>query len=147
MPRGQATMRLALKKEGAEPDESWCIGEEKKFPDLVLEVALSSRGIDKLETYQRFRVPEVWFWRKGKLEIHSLDRSGGYERIQKSRLLPGLEVPVLEKCVAICSWQQARGTFRAVGQRLKAGYGSERAYFASPLDSNPVKRFRAESRN
>src|SRR5438876_12179359 len=27
--RGQATMRLALKEAGAEPDESWCIGEEK----------------------------------------------------------------------------------------------------------------------
>src|ERR1044071_7105802 len=25
MPRGQATMRLALKEAGAEPDESWCI--------------------------------------------------------------------------------------------------------------------------
>jgi Uma2 family endonuclease len=113
MPRGQATMRLALKKAGAEPNESWCIGEEKKFPDLVLEVALSSGGINKLETYWRFRVPEVWFWRKGTLEIHSLNRSGLYERIQKSRLLPGLEVSELEKCVAIRSWQQARRTFRA----------------------------------
>ncbi len=36
-PRGQATMRLALKQAGAEPDESWCIGGEKEFPDLVLE--------------------------------------------------------------------------------------------------------------
>src|SRR5947209_2874742 len=30
--RGQATMRRALKQAGAEPDESWCIGEEKAFP-------------------------------------------------------------------------------------------------------------------
>ena len=113
MPRGQATMRLALKKAGAEPDESWCIGEEKRFPDLVLEIALSSGGIDKLETYQRFRVPEVWLWRKGILEIHGLNRSGVYERIQKSRLLPELDVAMLEKCVAIRSWQQARHAFRA----------------------------------
>lgn len=113
MPRGQATMRAALKKAGAEPDESWCIGEEKKFPDLVLEIALSSGGINKLATYQRFRVPEVWLWRKGKLEIHCLSRSSVYERTQKSRLLPGLDVAALEKCVAIRSWQQARRTFRA----------------------------------
>jgi Uma2 family endonuclease len=30
MPRGQATLRRALKQAGAEPDESWCIGVEKK---------------------------------------------------------------------------------------------------------------------
>ena len=53
MPRGQATMRLALKEAGAEPDESWCIGPEKEFPDLVLEIALTSGGIDKLEIYRR----------------------------------------------------------------------------------------------
>jgi Uma2 family endonuclease len=112
VPRGQATMRLALKKAGAEPDESWCLEEEKKFPDLVLEIALSSGGINKLETYRRFRVPEVWIWRKGHLEIHALNRSGVYERLQTSRLLPRLDVPLLEKCVAIRSWQQARRTFR-----------------------------------
>ncbi len=37
MPHGQASMRLALKQAGAEPDESWCLGEEKEFPDLVFE--------------------------------------------------------------------------------------------------------------
>jgi hypothetical protein len=37
MPRGQATMRKALKQAGAESDESWCIDGEKEFPDLVSE--------------------------------------------------------------------------------------------------------------
>ena len=36
--RGQATMRSALAEAGAEPDESWCIGLEKEFPDLVIEI-------------------------------------------------------------------------------------------------------------
>ncbi len=31
-PRGQATMRDALEKAGAEPDESWCLHEEKPIP-------------------------------------------------------------------------------------------------------------------
>src|SRR5438094_835518 len=48
-PRGQATMREALKQAGAEPDKSWCIGEEKQFPDLVLEIALTNGGVNKLE--------------------------------------------------------------------------------------------------
>ena len=51
MPRGQATMRLALRQAGAEPDESWCIGEEKEFPDLVLEIALTSGGVKRSTTY------------------------------------------------------------------------------------------------
>lgn len=77
-PRGQATMRAPLKDAGAEPDESWCIGEEREFPDLVLEIALSSGGIDKLEIYRRFKVPEVWFYRRNKIEVFSLGRSGRY---------------------------------------------------------------------
>src|ERR1044071_4094319 len=42
MPHGQATMRLPLKQAGAEPDKSWCIGEEKEFPGLVLEIAFDA---------------------------------------------------------------------------------------------------------
>src|SRR6266581_210480 len=92
-PRGQATMRLALQQAGAEPDESWCLGEEKEFPDLVLEIALTSGGISKLELYRRFRVPEVWFWRAGGLKIFTLRPDGsGYEPVAQSRLLPNLDV-------------------------------------------------------
>ena len=111
-PRGQATMRLALKEAGAEPDESWCIGEEKEFPDIVLEIALTSGGVSKTEIYRRFRVPEVWFWRKGKLEILTLRRES-YERADRSGLLPGLDPALLERCVQIRSWLEARRTFRA----------------------------------
>jgi len=60
-------MRI-LKEAGAESDESWCFGQQKQFPDLVLEIALSSGGLDKLEIYCRFAVSEVWLWRKGGLE-------------------------------------------------------------------------------
>jgi Uma2 family endonuclease len=113
LPRGQATMRQALKRAGAEPDKSWCIGGEKQFPDLVLEIALSSGGIKKLDIYKHFKVPEVWFWRKKRLEIFTLDKSGEYVKAAKSRLLPNLEIPLLERCMAISSWQEARRTFRA----------------------------------
>src|SRR5437016_3143524 len=75
-PRGQATMRLALKEAGAEPDESWCIGGEKEIPDLVLEVALSSGDVSKLEIYSRFQAQAVWFWRRNGLEIFPLRPDG-----------------------------------------------------------------------
>ena len=113
--RGQATMRIEIKKAGAEPDESYCLGGEKEFPDLVLEIALTSGGIRKLELYRRFGVPEVWFWRKGKMEVHALLADGSaYERVQSgSRLLPGLDIALLERCVAVANWREAREKFRA----------------------------------
>ena len=114
MPRGQATMRQALKAAGAEPDESWCLGGEKEFPDLVLEIALTSGGVSKLEVYRRFHVPEVWFWRRNALEIFALRPDGsGYDRVAQSRLLPLLVIGLLERCVKISSWREARVAFRA----------------------------------
>jgi len=113
MPRGLATMRLALKAAGAEPDESWCIGQEKKFPDLVLEIALTSGGVRKLDVYRRFKVPEVWLWRRNKLEIYALGAAGAYEPVPQSRLLPGLDISLLQRCVGIHSWRKARQAFRA----------------------------------
>src|SRR5438552_592074 len=113
MPRGQATMRLTLKQAGAEPDKSWCIGHEKEFPDLVLEIALTSGGVNKLEIYRRFKVPEVWFWRGNKLEILILDNAGAYKLVRKSRLFSSLNLSLIERCLAMDTWQQARKAFRA----------------------------------
>ncbi len=114
MPHGQATMRLALEQAGAEPDLSWCFGEEKEFPDLALEIALTSGGVNKLELYRRFQVAEVWFWRAGGLSVFALRQdSSGYEQVGRSRLLPGLDLALLARCVRIASWQQARREFRA----------------------------------
>ncbi len=116
VPRGQATMREELAKAGAEPDESWCLHEEKIYPDLVLEIALTSGGVRKLELYRQFPVPEVWFWRRSKLEAFALREDGsGYDPVEagRSRLLPGLDLRLLERCAVIRSWQEARRTFRA----------------------------------
>lgn len=112
-PRGQATIRSALKQAGAEPDEAWCLNEEKKFPDLVFEVALTSGGVDKLDIYRRFDVREVWFWRRDKLEIFALNPNGKYEAVPRSVLLPSLDLALLATCGAIGSWQKARQAFRA----------------------------------
>jgi Uma2 family endonuclease len=114
MPRGQATMRLPLKQAGAEPDESWCIGREKQWPDLVLEIALTSGGVSKLDIYRQFSVPEVWFWRANRLHIFTLsDDASEYQPVSRSGLVPDLDIALVERCMAIRSWQQARQTFRA----------------------------------
>jgi len=110
--RGQATIRLPLKEAGAEPDESWCIGGEKEFPDLVLEIALTSGGVNKLEIYRRFKVPEVWFYHRNQIEIFALGKSGRYSKVQNSRLLRGIDISLIERCLRIHSWQKARQAFR-----------------------------------
>jgi Uma2 family endonuclease len=107
-------MRRALQQAGAEPDESWCLDEEKEFPDLVLEIALTSGGVNKLELYRRFQVPEVWFWREGRLRVFVLRPDGSaYQEVSRSRLLPKLDITLLDRCASIRSWQQARRQFRA----------------------------------
>jgi hypothetical protein len=112
MPRGEATMRM-LEEAGAEPDESWCIGAEKRVPDNVFEVALTSGGLPKLETYGRFPVPEVWIGRRGHLEIHChRGTSGGYERAAASRLLPGLPIAAIEAAVEERDVLKSRRAFR-----------------------------------
>ena len=111
MPRGQATMTL-LEETGAEPDESWCIGEEGQWPDIVLEIALTSGGLDKLQIYRRFAVREVWIWRNDKLEVHAL-RDDEYVQQTASTILPGLDIALIERCVAIPRWLEARREFRA----------------------------------
>ena len=111
LPRGQATIRLA-RIVGAEPDESWCIGGEKEFPDIVFEVALTSGGLNKLRIYKHFRIPEVWIWRRNHLEVYLLGDEE-YVLTDTSRILPGLNFRLLERCVAIASYSEARRTFRA----------------------------------
>lgn len=114
VPRGQATLRLANRDAGAEPDESWCLGADKEIPDLVLEIALTSGGVSKLEVYRRFKVAEVWLWRRDGLAVFAFDpRKDSYERVPRSRLLPALDLGLLERCVAMQSWREARRTFRA----------------------------------
>jgi Uma2 family endonuclease len=110
--QGSGHHSIAPKKAGAEPDKSWCLGSEKKFPDLVVEIALTSGGVEKLDVYRQFRVAEVWFWRHNGLEAFGLG-SAGYVRLRRSRLFPGLDFSLIEKCVGISSWRQARQTFRA----------------------------------
>ena len=112
-PTGETTMRI-MGEAGAEPDESWCIGEEAEFPHLVVEVALTSGGISKLELYRRFGIGEVWMWRKEKMEAWVLraDRSA-YDLVQASGVLPGFDFSLLARCLAMMPrWNAARRAFR-----------------------------------
>lgn len=96
---GSTTFRKEEKKGGTEPDECYCIGTEKEFPDLAIEVVLSSGGVDKLAVYKKLGVTEVWFWQNNQFSIHRL-RGEEYEKIPKSELLPDLDLALLAEYVA-----------------------------------------------
>ena len=94
---GRGSTTLGIKELGArkEPDESYCLGERKSIPDLVLEVIVTSGGIDTLEIYRRLGVPEVWFWEDGVISVYCL-RLQGYELVSNSEQLPDLDMRSLE---------------------------------------------------
>ncbi|MEG4346629.1 Uma2 family endonuclease [Microcoleus sp. A003_D6] len=106
-PFGSTTLRQEEKSGGTEPDEAYCIGTDKEFPDLVIEVIVTSGSINKLELYRRLKVPEVWFWRNDRFSIYHLREeipvefvsNCGYELITNSELLPELDIEMLTECV------------------------------------------------
>jgi Uma2 family endonuclease len=109
---GSTTFREAAKERGAEPDECYCVGEEKDLPDIAFEVVLTSGGINKLAIYEGLGVPEVWFWRDGVLHVYGLTPAG-YERKDASTFLPGLHVARLASFVELPDQDQAIRSFRA----------------------------------
>jgi Uma2 family endonuclease len=96
--RGSAT--LGSKEIGGkrEPDESYNINSKKAIPDLVIEVTVSSGGLDKLELYQRIGIPEVWFWEDGVLKIYHLQEN--YQLVEKSSLLSDLDLKIFTKYIS-----------------------------------------------
>lgn len=95
---GSATFRKAMKLRGLEPDECYCLGQKKEFPDLAIEVVITSSMVNKLDIYQGLGVTEVWQWQEGAFLIHHL-RSTGYEQIARSELLPNLDTQLLASYV------------------------------------------------
>ncbi|HEY9709840.1 MAG TPA: Uma2 family endonuclease [Oculatellaceae cyanobacterium] len=118
-PMGSPTVKKQLKRAGAEPDECYSIGEEKSIPDLAIEVVITSGTIDKLETYRRLEVTEVWMWKVNRLTLYHLREetpsrfvaTHGYEQITSSELLPELNIPLLEQCVLISDQIEAIDQF------------------------------------
>ena len=95
---GSWILRDAPGERGAEPDECYVLGDARgrDRPDLAIEVVWTSGALDKLAVYAGLGVGEVWFWREGRIEVHVL-RGAGYARVERSALLPDLDVEVLAR--------------------------------------------------
>ncbi|NET70725.1 MAG: Uma2 family endonuclease [Sphaerospermopsis sp. SIO1G2] len=111
-PTGSVTLENEFEKVKKEGDESYELGANRKRPDLVIEVVVSSGGIDKLEAYKRLQILEVWFWINDELLFYSLGNEG-YEAASKSQILPSLDVGLLMRCINIENHAQALRKFRA----------------------------------
>ncbi|HLO50031.1 MAG TPA: Uma2 family endonuclease [Kamptonema sp.] len=95
--RGRATLGGEETQGRKEPDESYNLETKKVNPDLVIEVILTSGGLDKLQFYKRIGVREVWFWEDGLITIYHLREE--YEKVSSSLLLPELDVDLLSRYV------------------------------------------------
>ncbi len=104
----------------SEPDESYNLQTKKKFPDLVIEVVITSGGVDKLVGYQRMGVTEVWFWEDGLLTLHHL-RTNGYEKVNKSELLPDLPLDIFTRYITYYDQYDAVNEFIMAIQQQSQG--------------------------
>jgi Uma2 family endonuclease len=95
---GSLTIRNAPKERGAEPDESYCIGPETEHPNLVIEVVLTTPGVDKRTLYAGLGVRELREWRDGRFAVLTL-RDGGFVPLARSELRPDLDLGVLARLV------------------------------------------------
>jgi len=103
---GSATYRREEKERGLEPDECYCIDGEKRYPDLAIEVVLTSGGINKLAVYEGLGVREVWFWEEGAFSVFELAGTG-YARRLVSAFFPSLDFGRLAQLVAMPDQDEA----------------------------------------
>jgi len=103
---GSATYRREEKERGLEPDECYCIGGEKPYPDLAIEVVLTSGGVNKLAVYEGLGVREVWFWEEGTFSVFELS-ADGYAQRPGSAFFPSLDFGRLAQLVAMPDQDEA----------------------------------------
>ena len=80
-------------------------------PDLALEVDLSPPKLDRTAIYATLRVAEIWRFDGISLVIERLNNAGGYDRIERSNLLPVQDTEILrwlqtEETIDRSSWEE-----------------------------------------
>jgi len=111
-PFGSWTLKQKKHRRGAEADECYIFGTGRRDrPQLAIEVEWTSGGIDKLEIYRKLSVDEVWYWRKGIIEIYVMT-DGSFVRVDRSHVLPDLDVELLASMLDRETLTQAVRDFR-----------------------------------
>jgi Uma2 family endonuclease len=119
-PTGSMTLESESGAVKREADKSYKLAPGRVRPDLAIEVVFSSGGINKLETYKRLLIPEVWFWEDGVLEVYHLRSEGDglhYERVSSSEEVKGIDLDLLLRCINMVNHVDAIKTFQQALQK------------------------------
>lgn len=111
---GSWTLKDEAAKAGLEPDECYVFGNvaDAHVPHLAIEVVWTSGGVDKLRAYEKLGVSEVWFWARGRIQIHVL-QSSAFTPVEQSRVLSGINLRELERYIESPTTSQAIRDYRA----------------------------------
>jgi Uma2 family endonuclease len=110
---GSTTFRKQAKERGLEPDECYCLGELKDVPDIAIEIAVTTRVVDRFEIYRGLGVREVWVWRNNALLFYSLQSPDQpYQVIPRSQILPQLDPELLIHYLGEMNQTQAVRSYR-----------------------------------
>jgi Uma2 family endonuclease len=116
---GSWTIKKRKEERGAEPDECYIFGDGRPDrPDLAIEVIWTSGRLDKLDVYRKLGVGEVWTWRRGRIQPHVL-RGDRYELVERSEVLPGLDLELLVQFLDRPSTYDAIRDFRAALETMR----------------------------
>ena len=104
---GSATMRLAKKEKGSEPDVCFYLqsvpllknAAQPDFavdppPDVVVEIDIHHQSLDKFPIYAALGVPELWRYDGKRCTLHGLE-NGAYVVLETSTAMPMLTGEVL----------------------------------------------------
>lgn len=102
---GSTTFIREQQRRGFEPDECYYIEHESQMrgkrgidlnfdppPDLVLEIDVSRKSLNKLNLYSGLGIPEVWRFDGQVLTVYELMADGQYATRRASARLPGFPV-------------------------------------------------------
>jgi tetratricopeptide (TPR) repeat protein len=125
---GSTTWKRQKNLAGAEPDNCFYIQNEHLVrgrlnidlsqdppPDLVLEIDITSKSLDRMPIYERLGVPELWRYDKKVLGIYQL-QAGKYNETDTSLAFPVFpikEIPSLIKRNITASRSTIRRAFRS----------------------------------
>ncbi len=123
---GSTTWKREIKKAGVEPDNCFYFQNEVKIrgqldfdlnqdppPDLVLEIDLTSKSLNRFPIYARLGVPEIWCYDSGELKIYQL-QDDKYIEVEISLVFPTLPVQELPTLIEQYRPQGRRAIRKAV---------------------------------
>ena len=114
-PTGSMTLESEAGNVKREADKSYKLAPGRSRPDLAIEIVFTSGGINKLESYKRLKIAEVWFWEDGVLEIYHLRGEGNalsYEKISNSEAVKGIDLDLLLQCINVTNHVEAIKAFQ-----------------------------------